>query len=45
MRPLSGLQEIRVVAREESALLFFPSRRSLTPRWSLECDPEILVFP
>ena len=23
----------------------FPSRRSLTPRGSLECNPEILVFP
>ena len=27
LRPLSGLQEIRVVAREESPVLCFPSRR------------------
>ena len=45
LRPLSGLQEIRVGALEESAVLCFPSRRGLTPRGSLECNPEILVFP
>ena len=32
LRRLSGLQEIRVGAREESAVLCFPSRRGLTPR-------------
>ena len=40
LRPLSGLQEIRVVVREESPVLCFPSRRGLTPRGSLECDPD-----
>ena len=34
MRRLSGLQEICVAAREESAVLCFPSRRGLTPRGS-----------
>ena len=34
-----------VAAREDSAVLCFPSRRGLTPRGSLECNPEILVFP
>ena len=37
MRPLRGLQEIRVATREESGVLGFPSRRGLTPRGSLEC--------
>ena len=32
MRPLRGLQERRVVTREESRVLGFPSRRGLTPR-------------
>ena len=45
LRRLSGLQEIRVSAREESAVLCFPSRRGLTPRGSLECNTEILFFP
>ena len=33
------------LTREESGVLGFPSRRGLTPRGSLECNPEILVFP
>ena len=41
MRPLRGLQETRVATREESGVLGFPSRRGLTPRGSLECNPEI----
>ena len=45
MRPLSGLQEIRVASREESGVLGFPSRRGLTPRGSLECNPEIPAPP
>ena len=44
MRPLRGLQEIRVATREESGVLGFPSRRGLTPRGSLECKPEIPAF-
>ena len=32
LRPLRGLQEIRVATREESGVLGFPSRRGLTPR-------------
>ena len=40
-----GLQEIRVATREESGVLGFPSRRGLTPRGSLECNPEIPAFP
>ena len=45
MRPLRGLQETRVATREESGILGFPSRRGLTPRGSLECNPEIPVTP
>ena len=45
MRPLRGLQETRVATREESGVLGFPSRRGLTPRVSLECNPEIPVAP
>ena len=45
MRPLRGLQETRVATREESGVLGFPSRRRLTPRVSLECNPEIPAFP
>ena len=45
MRPLSGLQEIRVATREESGVLCFPSRRGLIPRVSLECNPEMPVAP
>ena len=41
LRPLRGLQETRVATREESGVLGFPSRRGLTPRGSLECNPEI----
>ena len=40
-----GLQETRVATREESGVLGFPSRRGLTPRGSLECNPEIPSFP
>ena len=40
-----GLQEIRVATREESGVLCFPSRRGLTPRGSMGCNSEILVFP
>ena len=42
---LRGLQETRVAPREESGVLGFPSRRGLTPRGSLECNPEIPAFP
>ena len=45
MRPLRGLQESRVATREESGVLGFPSRRGLTPRGSLECNPEIPAIP
>ena len=45
MKPLRGLQEIRVAIREESGVLGFPSRRGLTPCGSLECNPEIPAFP
>ena len=45
LRPLRGLQESRVATREESGVLGFPSRRGLTPRGSLECNPEIPAFP
>ena len=44
-RPLRGLQETRVATREESGVLVLPSRRGLTPRGSLECNPEIPAFP
>ena len=37
---LRGLQETRVATREESGVLGFPSRRGLTPRGSLECNPD-----
>ena len=33
------------LTREESGVLGFPSRRGLTPRGSLECNPEIPAFP
>ena len=39
------VQETRVATREESGVLGFPSRRGLTPRGSLECNPEIPAFP
>ena len=45
MRPLRGLQEIRVATQGESGVLGFPSRRALIPRGSLECNPEIPAFP
>ena len=45
LRPLRGLEETRVATREESGILGFPSRRGLTPRGSLECNPEIPAFP
>ena len=45
MRPLSGLQEIHVATQEESGVLVFPSRRGLTPRGSLKCNPEIPAYP
>ena len=38
-------EETRVATREESGVLGFPSRRGLTPRGSLECNPEIPAFP
>ena len=38
-------QETRVATREESGILGFPSRRGLTSRGSLECNPEIPAFP
>ena len=37
--------DARVATREESGVLGFPSRRGLTPRGSLECNPEIPAFP
>ena len=40
-----GLQEIRVATREDSGVLGFPSRRGLTTRGILECNPEIPAFP
>ena len=40
-----GVQETRVATREESGVIGFPSRRGLTPRGSLECNPEIPAFP
>ena len=43
--PRSGLQEIPVATRQESGVLFFPSRRGLTLRVSRECNPEIPVGP
>ena len=43
MRALASLP--RVATREESGVLGFPSRRGLTPRGSLECNPEIPAFP
>ena len=42
---LSALPSWRVATREESGVLGFPSRRGLTPRGSLECNPEIPAFP
>ena len=39
------LQEIRVVNREDSGVLCFLSRRGLTPRGILQCNPEIPAFP
>ena len=35
----------RVATRVESGVLGFPSRRGLTPRGSLKCNPEIPAFP
>ena len=43
--PLEKGQATRVATREESGVLGFPSRRGLTPRGSLECNPEIPAFP
>ena len=40
-----GVQETRFATREESGVLGFPSRRGLTPRRSLQCNPEIPAFP
>ena len=34
-----------LVILEESGVLGVPSRRGLTPRGSLECNPEIPAFP
>ena len=45
LRPLRRFQETRVASREESGVLGFPSRRGLTPRGSLEGNPEIPAFP
>ena len=39
------LKKIIVATREDSGVLGFPSRRGLTPRGSLECNPEIPAFP
>ena len=43
--PLIGLQELHVATREDSGVLCFHSRRGVTPRVSLECNPEIPVAP
>ena len=40
-----GAPKDRVATREESGVLGFTSRRGLTPRGSLECNPEIPAFP
>ena len=40
MKPLRGLQEIRVVTREESGVLGFPSRYQLSQKGS----PRILEW-
>ena len=40
-----GAPKDRVATREESGVLGLPSRRGLTPRGSLECNPEIPAFP
>ena len=40
-----GAPRDREATREESGVLGFPSRRGLTPRGSLECNPEIPAFP
>ena len=40
-----GAPRIRVATREESGVLGFPSRRGLTPRGSLEWNPDIPAFP
>ena len=40
-----GATRDRVATREENGVLGFPSRRGLTPRGSLECNPEIPAFP
>ena len=45
MRPLRGPKQLHVATLEESGVLGFPSRRGLTPRGSLECNPEIPAFP
>ena len=45
LRPLRGLPETRVATREEGGVLSFPSSRGLTPRGSLECNPDIPAFP
>ena len=42
-RPLNGLLEIPVATREESGVLCINSRRGLTLRLNLECNPEIPV--
>ena len=39
----TSLKEILVATREESGVFSFPSRRGLTPRVSLICEPEIPV--
>ena len=38
-------QSYLVATREESGVLGFPSRRGLTPRGSLQCNPEIPALP
>ena len=42
---LSRLQDTPVATREESGVFSFPSRRGLTPRVCLICEPEIPVAP
>ena len=42
---VQGAPTILVTTREESGVLGFPSRRGLTPRGSLECNPEMPAFP
>ena len=41
---VQGAPTILVATGEESGVLGFPSRRGLTPRGRLECNPEMPAF-